>query len=128
MPVIPQLSTIWLAFSLGITHHSLHGEWPSFNDLCVPRACIRTVSGPHKSCHHPRTALTQRFYMQADPVEDAREAKFSPIQFLSIDGGVNEFVPGLGIDFDVETIASQEDVSGGEGDPFVAVEEAVIVA
>jgi hypothetical protein len=34
----------------------------------------------------------------------------------------------LGVDFDVETVASQEDVGGGEGDPLVAVEETVVVS
>src|SRR5579864_3801446 len=72
-------------FNIGrseIRAFGFHGESPSSNDLCVPGACIRTVSGPNKSCHHPRTALAKRFYALTDPVEDAREVKFLPIQLV----------------------------------------------
>ena len=72
--------------------------------------------------------LTKRFYVLADPVEDLREAEFLPIQFLSINGAINKLVPCLSIGLDVETVAPKEDVGGSEGDPLVAVEEAVIVA
>ena len=66
---------------------------------------------------------SKRLYVLADPVEDLREAKFVAIHRTN-----DELAPFLCIDFDVETVAPQEDVSGGEGDPLVAVEEAVIVA
>jgi len=37
---------------------------------------------------------------------------------LSIHGAISEIVPSLRINFDMKTVAPQEDVSGGEGDPL----------
>ncbi len=67
--------------------------------------------------------LAKRPHVLADPVKNLRETKFPAIH-----RAVNKLVPCLRIDFDVETVAPQEDVGGSEGDPLVAVEKAVVVA
>jgi hypothetical protein len=55
----------------------------------------------------------------ADPVEDPGEAKF-----VAVHRAVDELVPFPCIDFDLQTVASQEDIGSSEGNPLVAVEKA----
>src|SRR5580693_5665926 len=67
----------------------------------------------------PAGDLAKWLDLLADPVEDLREAKFAAIH-----RAIDKLVPCSRIDFDVETVAPQEDVGGSEGDPLLAVEEA----
>ena len=72
--------------------------------------------------------LAKRLYVPSNPFTDLRQAKLAAVHCSPDKAAINELVPSFRIDFDVEPIASQEDISGGEGDPLVAVEKAVIVA
>jgi hypothetical protein len=58
-----------------------------------------------------------------NPVEDLSE-----VEFVSIQGAVDECVTFLSFDLNEKAIAPQEDIGGGESDALIAVEEAVIVA
>lgn len=61
--------------------------------------------------------------MLTDPVKDLGKAEFVPVH-----RAVDERVSIQALDVDVKTVASQEDIGGGESDALIAVEEAVIVA
>ncbi len=61
--------------------------------------------------------------MLTNPFENLGKAEFVPLHRAN-----DECVSILAFDFDVEAVAPQEDVGGGEGDALVAVEEAVVVA
>jgi hypothetical protein len=63
-------------------------------------------------------ALAKRPSVLPNPVEDFWEAELAAIH-----RAVNEFVPCLRIDFDIEAVA----FSGSEGNSLVAVEKAVVV-
>ncbi|MGA8489953.1 MAG: hypothetical protein WB711_05990 [Terriglobales bacterium] len=55
--------------------------------------------------------LAKRFYVLPNPVENLWEAKLAAIH-----RAVDEIMPGLRIDFDIATVAPQEDVSRRERD------------
>jgi hypothetical protein len=71
----------------------------------------------------PTAWLDQRLDVLPDPIEDLPEPQFVPIY-----EAVDELEPFLARDVDVKTIATQEDIGGGESDALVAVKEAVIIA
>ena len=60
--------------------------------------------------------------MSTDPVEDFGETKN-----LLGERAVDEIVPFHTTHIDVETASAEKDVSGGESDSLVAVEESVII-
>ena len=61
--------------------------------------------------------------MLPDPIHDSRKAELSPIH-----RAIDEVVSFLGVDVDIKTVATEKNVGGGEGDPLVPIDEAVIVA
>lgn len=67
--------------------------------------------------------LHKGFYVLTDPVEDLGEPEFAPVHRAD-----NELVTLKAFDIDVKAIAPEEDVGGSEGDPLVAVEEAVVIS
>jgi len=50
--------------------------------------------------------------MPSNPFTDLRQAKLAAVHCSPDKAAINELVPSFRIDFDVEPIASQEDISG----------------
>ena len=67
--------------------------------------------------------LEKGFAVLTDPVKDLGKAEFVPVH-----RAVDERVSLRALDLDVKAVATQEDISGGESDALVAVEEAVVIA
>ena len=60
--------------------------------------------------------------MLTDPLQDLSKAKFAALH-----GAANKLISFLCVDFDVEPVSTQKDIDSGKSDPFITVEEAVII-
>src|SRR5450631_1342013 len=70
-----------------------------------------------------RIRLNDGLDVLTDPVEDLGKAKFVPVHRT-----IDERVSVQALDLEIEAVAPQENIGGGESDALIAVKESVVVA